>query len=76
MSALIRQIAYYPFFGKPLTMYLGILTIVSFLVTATLGYLIFKGYSIPIKVHKRMAFTSLTLAIIHGLFGISVYFNY
>ena len=71
---LIRQIAYYPVFDKPLIMYFGIITLISFLITATLGYLIFEGHDIPIKFHKRMAILSLTLAISHGLVGILIYF--
>lgn len=74
MSAVIRQIAYYPIFDKPLIMYFGIATFLSFLITATLGYLIFKGHDIPIRYHKRMAIFSLTLALGHGLFGILSYF--
>ena len=74
MSDIARQIAYYPIFGKPVIMYLGIVTFISFATTATLGYLIFKGHDIPIKYHKRMAITSLTLAMLHGLFGILSYF--
>lgn len=73
METIARQIAYYPIYQIPLIVYLGIITFISFLTTATLGYLIFKGHNIPIRYHKRMALLSLTLAFGHGLFGLLSY---
>ncbi len=56
-------------------MYVGIITLLSFLVTATIGFLNFKGiHKIPFKWHPVMAAISITLAILHGLFGILAYF--
>ncbi len=56
-------------------MYLGILTLSSFLFTALIGFLNFKGnHKIPFKWHPRMAVISIALAIIHGLLGILAYF--
>ncbi|MCL4384549.1 hypothetical protein M1116_03780 [Patescibacteria group bacterium] len=61
--------------GKPLMMYLGILTISSFLTTALVGFLNYKGnHVIPFKWHPRLAALSITLAIIHGILGILAYF--
>ncbi|MDD4931669.1 MAG: hypothetical protein PHG66_06020 [Candidatus Colwellbacteria bacterium] len=72
----LAGIAYFPIFGKPLIMYLGIITLLSFISTATIGFLNFKGIrKIPFKWHPRMALISLSLALIHGLFGISAYFR-
>jgi hypothetical protein len=74
---MIQSIAYTLILGKPLVMYLGILTYLSFIATATIGYLNFKGYSIvAFKWHPRMAILSIILASIHALFGLSVYFNF
>ncbi len=62
-------------FGKPLIMYLGIITLCSFLFTALIGFLNLKGIQkIPFKWHPVMAGISITLALIHGLLGILAYF--
>lgn len=72
---MFKYIAYYLIFGKPLIMYTGILTLLSFLFTALIGFLNFKGdRRIAFKWHPRMAVTSITLALIHGLMGLLAYF--
>ena len=72
---MFRNIAYFLIFGKPLIMYLGLLTLLSFLCTAYIGYSNFKGNSIiPLKWHFRIAACSFTLAFIHGGLGILSYF--
>ncbi len=72
---MLRNISYYLIFGKPLIMYLGILTFLSFLLTATIAILNKKGiHKIPFKWHPIMGIFSITLAIIHGLLGILAYF--
>jgi len=74
---MIQHIAYTLILGKPVVMYMGIITYLSFISTASIGLLNFKGYSIiPFKWHPRLAATSLILATIHGLLGLSVYFNF
>jgi ethanolamine transporter EutH len=71
---MFRNITYFLIFGKPLIMYLGTLTLLSFLLTALIGFLNYKGmHKIPFKWHPRMAAISITLAIIHGLMGILAY---
>jgi len=72
---MFRNIAYFLIFGKPLIMYLGILTLFSLLFTALIGFLNFKGiHKIPFKWHLRMAVILIILAIIHGLLGLLAYF--
>ena len=70
---MLTQISYYLIFGRPLIMYMGILVLLCFLTTATLGYLIHHGKAINFKWHKRMAAISIALALIHGFFGIMAY---
>jgi hypothetical protein len=71
----LRNIALFSIFGKPFMLYFGIFTLLSFLFTATIGFLNYRGIrKIPFKWHPIMAATSITLAIIHGLLGISLYF--
>ena len=56
-------------------MYLGIITLSAFLLTALIGVLIIKGIGrISFKLHLVMATIAITLAIIHGILGISAYF--
>jgi hypothetical protein len=72
---MFEAITYAPIFGKPLIMYLGILTLLSFLATATVGALNMKGITtIPFKWHPRLAVFSICLALIHGALGVLIYF--
>ncbi len=66
---MLTEIAYYQILGKPVIMYLGILTLISFLITAGLGH--FGKYN---KLHVTFAAISIILALIHGTLGISAYF--
>ena len=72
---MLRNISYFLVFGKPLIMYLGMLTLLSFLFTALIALLNKKGINkIPITWHFRMAKISIALAVIHGTLGILAYF--
>ena len=74
---MIHTLALTMFLGKPLVMYGGIFTFLLLLFTATVGFLNFKGITIiPFKWHPRLALTTIIVAIVHGLFGLSVYFNF
>ncbi|MCL4354138.1 hypothetical protein M1349_01555 [Patescibacteria group bacterium] len=74
---MLATLAYYPILGFPLIFYLGILTYISFLFTASVGYFYFTGRPIlPFKWHPRMAVISLILGLIHGALAASAYFNY
>jgi len=65
------QIAYYVVFGLPVVAWGGILTLISMLTTATLGYLFHTGKAVfPFYWHWGMALTTITLAILHGTLGI------
>jgi len=70
---MLSSIAYYPILGKPLILYLGIVTLLSFITTATIGLMIYKGKKIPFKIHPTMAGLSLILGITHGTLALSVY---
>jgi hypothetical protein len=72
---MLTEITYYPLFGKPLILYLGILTLLSFILTASIGISIHEGLSkIKFKWHPTIAGISFSLAIIHGTLGILAYF--
>jgi len=71
---MLEKISYYLIFGKPLIMYLGILTLLSFLFTAMIAVLNKKGINtIPFEWHPRMAIFSIILAIIHGFLGVMLH---
>ncbi|MFA6454512.1 MAG: hypothetical protein WCV70_01490 [Patescibacteria group bacterium] len=74
---MIHNIAYTLILGKPLIMYGGILTFSLLLFTATVGALNFKGIAvIPFKWHPRLAIATIIAALIHALFGLSIFFNF
>ncbi len=72
---MLTQITYFPILGKPLIMWLGVITLLSFLFTALIAFLDKKGINkIPFKWHSILAKVSLLLAIIHAILGIAIYF--
>jgi len=72
---MFQNITYAPVFGYPLIMYLGIATLLSFLITGSIGFLNFKGiHTIPFKWHPRFAVFAICLAIIHGSLGVLAFF--
>lgn len=74
---MIREIAFTTVLGLPLIMYSGLATLFSLLFTATVGYLNFHGkIIIPFKWHPRLAALTITLAIIHGIMGLSILFGF
>lgn len=74
---LLSQIAYLLILGKPLIMYSGILTLLSLLFTASIAYANAKKIRwMPFQYHPQIAFITIILALIHGLLGLSVYFNF
>ena len=72
---MFQDIAYALIFGKPLIMYLGIITILLFFLTAVIALLNRRGIrTIPFKWHPRCVMIAIFFAIIHGTLGILVYF--
>lgn len=68
---MLSEIAYFPIFGYPLVLYLGIITLLLFITTASIGLMIFRGVKIPFKIHPTMAATALTFGVIHGTLALS-----
>lgn len=74
---MIQSIALTLFLGKPLIMYGGILTFTLVILTATVGFLNFRGiFVIPFKWHPRLALAVIIVAIIHATLGLSIFFNF
>jgi hypothetical protein len=74
---MIHKIALTFFLGQPMIMYGGILTFLLLIFTATVGALNLKGsHVIPFKWHPRLAIATIIIAIIHAVFGLSIFFNF
>jgi dolichyl-phosphate-mannose--protein O-mannosyl transferase len=72
---MFQEITYASIFGKPLIMYLGIITILLFVLTAAIALLNRRGiHTIPFKWHPRCAIIAIVFAIFHGMLGIFAYF--
>ena len=72
---MVREIAFYLIFGKPLIMYGGIITGASIFFTAYIGYSISKGkIGFSVKSHIVMARISLALMLLHGILGVLIFF--
>jgi len=68
---MFQEVSYFLIFGKPLIMYLGILTLCAFLFTASIAVLNKKGIrTIPFTWHPRMAMIAIGCAIVHGGLGV------
>jgi hypothetical protein len=72
---MFQNITYFLIFGKPLIMYLGIVTLITFLFTASIAVMNLKGiHTIPFKWHPRCAIIAIVLALVHGILGVLAYF--
>lgn len=68
---MISELAYFPILGKPLVLYMGISTLLLFISTASIGFMIFRGVGIPFKFHPTLAGISVAVGIAHGILGVS-----
>ncbi|UTB32344.1 MAG: hypothetical protein NKF70_12760 [Methanobacterium sp. ERen5] len=66
------SIALYPIFGKPFVLYLGVLTLTSYLVTAALGFSYYRGW-LQFKWHPAMVVVSFIFAVLMTLIGLSLH---
>jgi len=74
---MILTIALISILGKPLFIYLGLLTFVLLLAAAMVGRLNLKGNTaIPFKWHPRLVILAMTAGIIHMILGLAVFFNF
>ena len=62
------SIALYPIFGKPFILYLGVVTIISFLVTSIFGVSYYRGL-LRFKWHPRMVAVTFFFAIFMTIIG-------
>ncbi len=70
----IQNIVYYDILGIPFIVHLGIITLFLFIVTAALPMITKRTkYNIAVKWHIRLAYVSIILGVIHGIFGFLIY---
>ncbi len=71
----LNSISYYYVNGLPVIAYLGMVTLFMLLLTMSVSISYLKGWKwIGFRWHPRLAFITLTLAIIHGLLAMLSYF--
>lgn len=71
---MIKDIALTMVFGFPLVMYGGLFTLACFLFTAYIAMANMKGnMTIKPKWHPRMAKISFTLALIHAIAAVAIF---
>jgi hypothetical protein len=74
---MIHKIALFVIFGQPLIFYSGILALLALLFTATVGAMNFRGIAtVPFRWHPRLAITTITIALVHAVFGLSLFYNF
>lgn len=72
---MLQDVTYFLILGKPLILYLGILTLCSFLVTASIPLIRKHGIAnVPFVWHPRLAGISIALGLLHGTLGLLAYF--
>jgi hypothetical protein len=72
---MLENITYYPIFNIPFIVYIGILTIILLLITASTALLKRKQkIKLSIKWHYRLAYFSILLGLIHSILAILAYF--
>ena len=73
---MIRDIAVTNVVSQPLFAWLGLLTFLLLISTATIGYSMIKGWTRNIKLHKYVAGTTIIVGLIHATLASSVLFGF
>jgi hypothetical protein len=67
----LRDVAITMIWFQPLFAWLGLLTLLSLLTTASYGYMLFKGKVRSFRAHMMLAAATITLAIIHATLALT-----
>jgi len=71
---MLHDIAVFQVAGRPLIFYLGIVTLISLVVTALIGFARRRGIRrIPFRWHRLMAIATLVMAGAHAVLALSTY---
>jgi len=70
----LQDLAYASFLNFPLIGYLGVFSYLSLVATATVSILTRRRIAkIPMRIHFRLAYLTLTLATVHAIIALAVY---
>jgi hypothetical protein len=69
----LRDVALTSVWVLPLFAWVGLLTLLSLLTTASYGYMLFKGKVRSFKTHMMLAATTVTLAVIHAALALTTF---
>ena len=74
---MLKEFTYQTILGRPILLWLGLVTFLSVYFTALIAFLNKKGiHGIPFSMHPKMAVISLILAFFHALLALSLYLNF
>jgi len=62
-------------FGIPLAIILGIATIISLFITASLGLIVYKFHKPVFSYHKLFALIAISLAVVHSILAYLLWFR-
>ena len=65
---MLENLTYYNILGLPLIFYLGIISLILFIVAAYTGY-----KNKPVKIHKSLAVSAVIVGIIHFFLALLIY---
>lgn len=71
--AFLQDLAYVSFLGFPLIGYLGIISYLSLVATATVSILTRRRIvKIPMRIHFRLAYLTLSLTTVHAVLALAI----
>ena len=73
---MIRDIAITNVVSQPLFAWLGLLTFLFLVATATIGYSMIKGSTRNIKLPESVAATTIIVGLVHATMALSVLFGF
>ncbi len=74
---MIQEIALLPLFSLPLIVFAGVLTLLAFFTAAYVGRrALDPAHGLPIRRHILLVRIAFVLALIHALFGLSLFFYF
>jgi hypothetical protein len=70
----LNDVSYYPILGLPLIAYIGIVTLLCLIFTASISVMNRRGITrIPMQWHFIMARITIALALVHGVLAMLSY---
>jgi hypothetical protein len=67
---MLTKLAYFYVLGLPFIAWLGIITLICLVFTASIPKMIKRGIKLPIKLHYVMAWVTIGLAVLHSILAI------